>query len=623
MRIRVTGEPRGYRGVVCCLAGLGLLLAPNLCPAQVPSYTITTIAGTGTGGFAGDGGPATAAQLFDPCALLPDASGNLYIADEINYRVRKMALGGNISTYVGTGTAGDSGSTATSANIRNPCGLVLDGSGNLFFSDSTNHEVKKVTSAGAISTVAGTGTGGYAGDGHPAKEALLNTPMGLLLDAAGNLYIADNGNHVVRKVTTDGNITTFAGDGTAGYTGDGNPPGAARLDSPTGMAMDAQGNIYVADTFYGVIRKITPGGGTISTFAGNGFNASAGDGLAATKASLNNPRDVAVDAAGNVYIADTVGQRIRMVTTDGIMHTIAGVGLPGASGDGGPALQATLRFPGGVKVDAAGNVYIADTQNSEIRQLTPLPAAAPPSVKGVISASDFGALPAVASGSWIEIYGSNLAADSRPWTLADFTGNQAPTSLDFTSVTIGGQSAFLSWISSGQVNVQVPSGVPPGPQPLVVTTKAGSSAPFPITVQAAEPGFYAPPALLAGGKQYTAQYNDSTHTFVIPSGAVSGINARPAHPGDIIVLYGVGFGPVSPASPAGQVVPQLNSLTNPVQFSIGGVPAVSMYGGLAPQEIGLYQFNVIVPNVAPGDAVPLTFTQGGVSGTQTLYLAIQ
>ncbi len=624
MRKFVTGEPWSNRVAVCFLAGIAWIGAPVCALAQSPAFTISTIAGTGSAGFAGDGGPAAAAQLNNPCALALDGSGNLYIGDQVNYRIRKITADGNINTAVGTGTAGDSGAggAATSAAIRSSCGMVLDGSGNLYFADTGNHEVKKVAS-GNISTIAGTGTGGYFGDGHPATQAQLKSPTGVVLDSAGNIYIADSGNHAIRKIATDGTISTFAGNGNAGYSGDGGGAGGATLNNPTGLAIDGSGNIYVADTDNSVIRKITPGGGTITTIAGNGFGTFSGDGGAALRASLSHPRGVVVDTAGNLYIADTVNSRIRVVTPNGVINTVAGTGALGNFGDGGPATSAVLNFPTGMAINAAGKLYFADTQNNNIRLLTPSAVPAPPTVSGIVSASEFGAFSSVAPGSWIEVYGSNLASNQRLWTLADFNGNNAPTSLDKTSVTIGGQSAFVSAISSGQVNVQVPSNVGPGPQPLTATTPGGTSAAITITVKATQPGLYAPAVLLAGGKQYTAQYNDATRTYVMPAGLVSGVNARPAHPGEIIVLYGTGFGPVTPDSPAGQVVTQNNQLVTPVQFSVGGVPANALYAGLAPQAVGLYQFNLVVPNVAAGGAVPLTFSQGGVAGTQTLYIAVQ
>lgn len=626
MRLESTGVTWGSRKIICFCAGVGFLLAPALSRAQVlPAYTISTIAGTaGTPGYSGDGGPATAAQLSGPCALAVDNSGNLYIADSVNYRVRKMAIGGNINTILGTGTAGDTSGTATAALIRNACGLFLDGSGNLWVSDTTNHEVKKLVTAGTISTIAGDGTGGFSGDNNPAINGELDNPLGIVVDTGGNLYIADSSNNRIRKVGTNGILSTIAGDGTANYLGDGGGGGSAEFSNPAGMAMDANGNLYIADSDNGVIREFSATG-VVSTVAGTGINGFSGDGGPATKAQLNGPRDVAIDALGNLYIADKGNSRIRMVMTNGTILTIAGTGTPGFSGDGGSSKQAQLNFPVAVRVDNAGNVYIADSGNSVIRMLTPAPGVlqTPPAVTGVISSSLFGALHVVAPGSWIEITGTNLAADSRLWTLADFHGVDAPTVLDGTSVSIGGQAAFLSAISPTQVNVQIPSNVGPGVQPLTITTSAGTSAAFNITVSTAAPALYAAPNLQVGGKQYTASFNSPPLTFVLPAGVIPTVTSQAARSGDIIVVYGVGFGPVTPTINAGQVVRSLNTLTLPVQFSIGGIPATVLYAGLAPFNIGLYQFDLVVPNAAAGDAVPLTFTLNGVNSTQALYVAVQ
>jgi len=615
----------------CILVALATLLTPAPSGAQTPpSFTISTIAGNGTAGFAGDGGPATAAQLNNPCSLLVDGSGNIFIGDQVNYRIRKITPDGNINTVVGNGTSGDSGSggAATSAEIRSPCGLALDGSGNLYLSDTGSFKIKKFAGAN-VTDYAGDGTGGYLGDGQtPLSTAEFNNPTGLALDASGNLYIGDSGNDVIREITSSGALSTFAGQTNSGlaipgYLGDGGPASQAQFDNPTGLVFDPAGNLYVVDTDNGVIRKITPGGGTITTIAGNGGNGYSGDGGPATSAMLNHPRSIALDAAGNIYIADTDNNRIRVVLPTGQIYTVAGTGRIGNSGDGGPATGAALSFPTAVAVARSGNVYVADTQNSDIRLLTlnAIPSASP-AVSSVISASQFGSLTAVAPGSWIEIYGSNLAVDARAWTTADFNGTNAPISLDQTSVTVGGQNAVVSYISPRQVNVQIPN-VGPGSQPLVVKGANGSSAPFTITVKSTDAGLWAPAALLASGKQYTAVFNDNSGAFVMPAGAVSGVNSRAAHVGDTIVLWGIGFGSVTPNEGSGAIVESMNALTTPVQFTVGGQPATTMYAGLAPQEIGLYQFNLVVPNVAPGAAIPVTFSQGGVAATQTVYIAVQ
>ena len=241
---------------------------------------------------------------------------------------------------------------------------------------------------------------------------------------------------------------------------------------------------------------------------------------------------------------------------------------------------------------------------------------------GVVSASAFGGLPSVSPGSWIEIYGSNLAADTRGWGGNDFNGINAPTSVDGTSVAIGGQAAFIDYISPGQVNALVPSNVGTGLQEITVTTATGISAPFNITVNAVEPGLLAPSSFSVNGITYAvALFSDGS--YVLPTGAILGISSHPAKPGDEIVLYGVGFGPVTPSIPAGQLVQQANSLSNSFQMFIGGMPAMALYSGLAPNYTGLYQFNIVVPNIGPGNAVPLTFSLGGVNGTQTLYIAVQ
>jgi uncharacterized protein (TIGR03437 family) len=244
------------------------------------------------------------------------------------------------------------------------------------------------------------------------------------------------------------------------------------------------------------------------------------------------------------------------------------------------------------------------------------------SAGGVVSASAFGGFTSVSPGSWIEIYGSNLAADTRPWSGSDFSGANAPTSLDSTSVTIGGQAAFVDFISPAQVNALVPSNAGTGLQQITVKTAAGTSAPVNVSVNAVQPGLLAPPSFTVNGSQYAVAFF-SDGTYVLPTGAIAGLISRPAMPGDTIVLYGVGFGPVIPNIPAGQLVEQSNTLASSFQISVGGQAATVLYSGLAPNYTGLYQFNITVPNVAAGSALPLTFTLGGVAGTQTLSIAVQ
>jgi uncharacterized protein (TIGR03437 family) len=444
------------------------------------------------------------------------------------------------------------------------------------------------------------------------------------------VYIADTLNHRIRKVGTDGIISTVAGNGANTFSGDGGPASSAALNSPEGLATDAAGNLYVADTSNHRVRKISPNG-TISTVAGNGIAGAQGDGGPATQASLYYPKGLAMDASGNLYISDWLNSRIRVVTSDGKIFTAAGNGSFNYQGDGGPATSAALRFPWGLAVDASGKVYIADDENSVIRVLTPvapLVSSAPKiDAAGVASLAAFGGFSAAAPGSWIEIHGAHLANRTRSWNAADFHGAQAPTSLDGTAVTIGGQAAFISYISPNQINAQIPSGAALGPQDVRVVTAAGASDSQTITVNQVQPGLLAPAAFKLGDKQYTEATFADGATRALPASMnplmTQGSAARPARPGETLVLYGVGFGRVTPESNAGEVVQQGNSLLSSFQVFLGGLRAEVSYAGLAPGTVGLYQFNVVVPDAATGDAVPLTFAVGGSTGQQVLYTAVQ
>jgi uncharacterized protein (TIGR03437 family) len=249
----------------------------------------------------------------------------------------------------------------------------------------------------------------------------------------------------------------------------------------------------------------------------------------------------------------------------------------------------------------------------------PLPVA----ISGVVSASAFGAFSAVAPGSWVEIYGSNLAPATQGWTSSDFSGNNAPTALDGVSVSIGGQAAFVDYISAAQVNAQLPSNITTGGTlQLTVTNGSATSAPVNLPVNATEPGLLAPASFQIAGNQYVvAQHSDGT--YVLPAAAIPGVTSSPAKPGEIVVIYGVGFGSVIPNIPAGQIATETNQLSATFDVLLGKTPAQLPYFGLAPNFVGLYQFNVIVPSIANNDLVPLTFNLGGVAGKQTLFTAVQ
>lgn len=338
---------------------------------------ISTAAGNGTYGYSGDGGEATSAEMREPTGVALDSSGNVYIADDFNYRIRKITVStGDISTVAGNGTGGYSGDggEATSAELNYPLGLAVDSSANIYIADLLNCRVRKVTaSTGIISTVAGNGKCGFSGDGGAATSAELANPSTVAVDKSGNLYIADENNNRIRKVVlSTGIITTVAGNGTTGFSGDGGLATNAEFDDPTAVGVDPSGNFYITDTVNQRIRKVTVATGIINTVAGNGTAGFAGDGGPATSAELYEPLGVATDSSGNIFIVDFDNCRIREVTVStGIINTVAGDGKCGYAGDGGLATSAELNSPWGVVVGSAGNFYIGDTYNNRIREVAP------------------------------------------------------------------------------------------------------------------------------------------------------------------------------------------------------------------------------------------------------------
>ena len=329
------------------------------------SGTITTVAGNGMAGYSGDGGAAIQAQLNAPAGIFIDGLGNLYIADSENHRIRKVDTSGTISTVAGNKTwpsffPGDGG-PATRASLARPVGVFVDESGNIYIADRSNHRIRKVDTTGNISTVAGNGEMGYSGDGGEAISASLADPAGVFVDESGNIYLADTGNHRIRKVDTSGRISTVVGNGEMGYSGDGGEAISASLAEPVDVFVGAPGDIYIVDKLNGRVRKVDSSG-IISTVAGG-----SGDGGQAIHASLD-PIDVFVDGSGNIYVADGSG-RVRKVDPSGIISTVAGNGIWGSGGDGGPATSAQLTQPVGMFLDGAGNIYIADRYNHRIRKV--------------------------------------------------------------------------------------------------------------------------------------------------------------------------------------------------------------------------------------------------------------
>jgi len=335
------------------------------------AQTISTIAGDSIRGYSGDGGPATSAELNTTNGITVDNKGNIFFSDAINNRIRRIDKSGIITTVAGIGVVGYSGDggLATAAELNVPGGLAIDRSGNIFFADTYNQRIRMIDTLGIITTVAGNGTSGYLGDGGPATLAEFTAPLGLALDSTGNIYIADCFNYRIRKIDISGNISTVAGNGIAGYTGDSMQATSTEINHPWGVTIDRAGNIFIADWYNNRIRKVNPAG-IITTVAGTGGFGSSGDSGLATLATLSRPTGVRVDLSGNIFIADWGYNVIRKVNPAGIIYTIAGNKTAGYTGDGGPATSAELNSPLDISLDNTDNIYISDQNNNRIRKIT-------------------------------------------------------------------------------------------------------------------------------------------------------------------------------------------------------------------------------------------------------------
>ena len=641
------------------------------------SGNITTIVGTGTFGNSGDGGASTSATLSSPIDIAADGAGNLYIAD--GARVRKVSSGGGsgppqvtnlISTVAGGGTGGN-GSPATSASLADPLGVAVDTAGNIYIADPLLGVIRKVSAAGTINVVAGNGSAGFSGDGGPATSATLESfnikHQGVAADGAGNLYIADAGNNRIRKVNSAGIISTVAGNGATAvdYSGEGGPASAAPMFYPLGVAVDSAGTLYIAGTGYNRIFKVNPAG-IITTVAGTGAQSSTGDGGPATKATLSSPSAVAFDGAGDMYIAEAQGLRVRKVNTSGIISTIAGTGTAGFSGDGGPATKATFSAIDGIAADSSGNVYVTDRNNNRIRKVdtsgtistfagtgtfgftgdggaaasatvsTPADVAvdssgnvyiadsgnvrirkiavAPGAPNITLVANAFGETPTIAPNMWVEIKGSNLApsGDSRIWQSPDFVNNRLPGQLDNVSVTVNGKAAFVYFISATQVNILTPPDAMSGPVPVQLTLNGVPSNTVMVQTALVAPSFFT-----FDGKNVVGTHLDGT--LLGPVSLYPGLST-PAKPGETVILYGNGFGATSTPVVSGSLTQSGDLATSPV-FAIGGNPTRASFSGLI--SPGLFQFNVMVPAAdADGNAV-LSAIYGGSATPSGVVLAIQ
>ena len=555
--------------------------------------TITTVAGQLPTAKAGDNVPATSVALLDPVGVAVDSIGNLYIGDSTDSRIRKVSPSGIITTIAGNGIPGYTPTgQASGAEIDGALDMSFDPLGDLYFIAGV---VQKIDINGAISIVAGAAGAGYGGDHGPATAALLLGPTDAVADAAGNIYISDRGNSVIRMVNPAGIITTFAGTNQLAYGGDGGPATAAQLFAPWQLALDKSGNLYIADWGNSRVRKINSSG-IITTVAGGGAGP-IGDGGPATAASIGgNLLGVAVDAAGNLYI--TSDARIRKVeATTGLISTIAGNGTPGFGGDGALATNAMIHGANSITVDSAGNVYFSDETNLRVRKLTPAQIVA----EGVGNSATFKA-GGISPGEIISIYGGPGVSlgPSTPVGLQLTSAGLVSNQLGGTQVMIGGIAAALTYVSSSQINAVVPyevAGQTSAQIEVIVQGKPTNSVTVPVV--AASPG-----------------------VFVItnPDGTVNS-PSNPVASSGYLVLYGTGEGQTTPAGVDGGVNTTVFPKPNlPVTVQIGGQTAPVLYAGAAPDfAAGVLQVNVTIPAGVTG-TVPIQLNVGTASTSLTVTI---
>jgi len=506
-------------------------------------------------------------------------------------RVRKVsAQTGTIQTIAGTSVTGYSGDggPAGSAQLFYPRGIAVDAPGNLYIVDTGNNRIRRVSTTGIITTVAGVGQAGLAGDGGLATAANLNYPLAIAVDSTGNLYIADQSGATIRKVGTDGTINTVIG-----------PSPQFNTNQVVALSTDAHGNLYFVDGFGKRIGKIALDG-TITAIAGDGqsvVRAGNGDGGAAINAELNYPAAIAIDGAGNIFIADAGDNQIRKVTPDGVITTVAGNGLPGYFGDRNLSLNAEFNQPLGLALDAAGNIYVADTVNRAVRQLSP----SNTSLSFAVTNGFSNLRSPIAPGEIVVIYGMGLGPD--PLVQGQSQNGSFGTQVSGVQVLFNGVPAPVLYAWTKQVAAVVPFGVSVGGSAHVQVLYANQTVfDQTLAVTDAAPGVATADA--TGSGQAAAINQDGTRNSP----------ANPAKLGSVISLFWTGGGPMFPALTDGQLTTAgiLPAPGVPVSALVGGLTATVPYVGIAPTYVsGLLQINIQIPaNAKTGSAVPVTVNQG-------------
>ena len=609
--------PQRLPCVPLCIAVLLVLAAAFIARAQTPIA-------------------ALAVPLLLPSATVFDSGGNLYVAETSNHMIRKVDTSGVITTIAGTGAQGFSGDNglAAAATLDSPQGLALDSGGNLYIADTHNHRIRRLTVAtGFISTIAGSGAAGFSGDNGPALTAELDLPTALVLDPANNLYFADTANHRIRRIdAVTGVLTTLAGNGTQGFAGDSGPATSASIDSPAGLAISA-GNLYLADTHNHRVRKIALSTGIITSLAGDGTEGFSGDGALASEASLALPRGLTADTVGNLYLADAENHRIRRIdAATGIILTVAGNGTQAFSGDGGPAISAALDSPSAVALPASNLLTLADTANGRIRQLDTAPAPGP----DIHTLGGLGImLPAVLTLSTPPaiVYGSGqILAALTTSSLA--TGsivfvNTADLSTLGTAPLAGDSAAFsIRTLPAGEYSV---SATYPGDQThLSVTSPAISFKVFPQTLTASIASFtltYGQPIPSLTGAVTGVLPQDTGNvsaSFLTTASALSPGGAYPI----TVLLTGPAAGNYIVAAPAATITIRAASTSTSFRTLLGTAAAGSALSftidvaGTTPGVASSGPFTgtvTLLDGGAPLGTVPVSF--GGLASFSNISLS--
>ncbi len=571
--------------------------------ASVPAtqlYETTTVAGIGLSpGYTGDGGPANAAQLANPLALAIDAQGDYFISDSQNHVIREVvAATGNIITVAGNGTPGFSGDggLATSAQFSVAHSLAVDSAGNLYIADGPNARVRVVNSSGIISTFAGNGTYGWTGDGGLAVNASLYFPVGVTVDGVGNVFIADSGNATVRMVSAaTGIISTVAGYGVIGYgnfPGDGGPANQDLLGFPYAVTVDESGNVYFADVGTSSIRRVGRDS-NIGTIASNVSTAS-----------------LTTDPAGNLYYADYRNNVIDKVLPDGTVVAIAGTGVAGYAGDGGPGAVAQFNQPYGIAIDSSANIYVADYANDVIRKLSPV--AAPGAI--VVNGASNLYVPA-APGEVVSVFGTNIGFSTQATAQPNANGIFA-TQFVGTMVTFNGIPAPI--LSSGPtyVSVVVPYELNGATVASIVVTQNGqTTGTTAIPVAAVSPGIFTATSTGINGGLPVLNADGTPNT-----------PANAAAESSIITLFVTGEGQTSPGGIDGLVNGASNTPVPllPVTATVGGTTATVTSAAEAPGQVaGVLQVNVTLPSTVTTSSSVLVQVQVGTTPSQQVSIAVQ